>query len=78
MVPIKKRLLIFLVLSRYRLACKYKYIIISQIKYQFIIGCRIAFSGISGIMSSYFQDQITAHRLSQLVVTSRMVSHMMS
>ena len=44
------RLLIFLVLSLYGLACKYR--MISQ--YQYIIGCRMAFSDISGIAFSYF------------------------
>ena len=44
------RLFIFLVLSRYGLACKYR--IIS--KYQDIAGCRIAFSDISDIAFSYF------------------------
>ena len=50
MVLIKMRLLIFLVLSRYGLACKYR--IISQIaKYNWM---QIAFSDISGIAFSYF------------------------
>ena len=40
------RLLIFLVLSWYGLACKYK--TVSQI-WIYIIGCKIAFSDISGI-----------------------------
>ena len=44
------RLLIFLILSQYGLACKYR--IIS--KYQYIAGCRIAFSDISDIAFSYF------------------------
>ena len=47
---IKMRLLIFLALSRYGLACKYR---ISS-EYQYIIGCRIVFSDISGIAFSYF------------------------
>ena len=57
------RRLIFLVSSRYGIACKYR--IISQ--HQCITGCRIAFSEISAIAFSYFEDQITAHSLSQLV-----------
>ena len=70
----KTRLLIFLVLSRYGLACKYR--IISQISY--IIGCRIAFYDISGIAFSCYKDQITTQSLSQLVEASQMVCHMMS
>ena len=49
MVLIKMRLLIFSVLSRYGLACKYK----KFPKYQYIIGCRIIFSDFSGIAFSY-------------------------
>ena len=68
------RLLIFLVLSRYGLACKYR--IISQIaKYNWM---QIAFSDISGIAFSYFEDQITPNRLSELVATSQMVYHRMN
>ena len=48
------RLLIFLVLSRYGLACKYR--IISQIaKYNWM---QIAFSDISGIAFSYFKIKL--------------------
>ena len=50
MVLIKVKLLIFLTLSQYGLACKYR--IIS--KYQYIAGCRTAFSDISDIAFSYF------------------------
>ena len=64
------RLLIFLVLSRYGLACNR---IMSQI---FIYNS--THSDISYIAFSYFKDQIPTQRLSQLVATSQMVCHMMS
>ena len=54
MVLIKIRLLIFLLLSLYGLACKY---IISHIS--IYTWMQIEFSDISGIAFSYFQDQIT-------------------
>ena len=46
------RRLIFLVLRQYKLACKYR--ITVNIACQYIIGCRIAFSDISGITFSSF------------------------
>ena len=71
---IKARLLVFLVLNRYGLACKYR--IISQI---LLFNCmQIVFSDMSGIAFSFSQDQITTHTLSQLFATSQMVCHMMS
>ena len=71
MVLIKMRLLIFLVLSRYGLACKYS--TISQ--YQYIIGCRIAFSDIS-IFSHFLR--LNYNSQTQLVAANQMVCHMMS
>ena len=59
------RLLIFLVLIRYGLACK------CRIDSQFIIGCRISFSDIPRIAFSFFFS-------SQLVAISQMVCHKMS
>ena len=56
------RILIFSVLSRYGLACKYR--IISQIS--ICDRCRIGFLDISGIAFSYFLDQITTHLLPQV------------
>ena len=47
------RLLIFLVLSRYGLACKYRIYL-----YQYIIECRIKFPDISGIKFSYFKIKL--------------------
>ena len=42
------------------------------------MGCRIAFSDITGVAFSYFQDQLTTYRLSELFSTSQMVCHIMS
>ena len=47
-------------------------------KYQYMIGCRIAFSDISSIAFFYLQDQITTDGPSQLVVTGQIVYHMIS
>ena len=73
------RLLIFLVLIRYGLACK------CRIVSQFIIGCRISFSDIPGIGFSYFffistccdksdglsQDELRAISSAQIVILHR-------
>ena len=66
--------LIFLVLSRDGLACKYGKI--SQI---------LIYSGMQNcifwyhcVAFSYFQDQLTTYRLSELFSTSQMVCHIMS
>ena len=66
------RLLISLALSRYELPCKHRIIP----NYRCIIGCRIAFSDISGIAFSCFQYLITTDRLFQLVAASQIVCYM--